>query len=94
MSESLTYTPEDFKITHGVGLDKNDPIAYVFDSNDGEIYANFFYGPQGIEVRGMVGSEGNLHIKYLYFGKYSDFEIPKSEAILSSIIQKLERGEY
>ena len=94
MSKSLKYKPSDFKILSGDDTD-DVRIAYVFESNDGKVMANFFFEPGNVKVRGLVGDHGCLQISYPLINPVGDPRpVPPPEMILKTIITRLEHGEY
>ena len=67
-------------------------IAYTFRSKDGSIEANVFWEPRNVEMRGLVGETGTLHVAYPFAGGRG--KPPRPEVFLSSLVQKLNRGEF
>jgi len=58
------------------------------------VSANFFFEKDNVELRGMVGDNGLMHIVYPFVNKGGGGVIPKPEEILDSLIMRLNRGEY
>jgi len=86
------YSEKDFKIEKGY---PGDNVAYTFTSKDDEIEANLFWRKGDVEVRGMVGEKGILHIGYPFANAHGDKSPePELQRILSSIIKRVNRGEY
>lgn len=82
---------KDFKVV----TETRDPrIPYIFESKDGSIEANFFWMPNDVEVRGLVGDTGTLHFKYPMLNYRGQGTLPKPTAILDSIIRAINRGQY
>lgn len=85
----MKYKIEDFNILRGKDtLDKR--IAYVFDSKDGEITANFFFTPRDVQIRGLIGKHGTFQIAYPFMNHDGQQKIPSAETILKTIINRLE----
>lgn len=98
MSKLLVYKEEDFTIL--TGDDTGDSrIAYLFESSDGKIQANFFFLPGNVQTRGLIFEGGDpevcFDITYPYVNPVGNpQEVPEPDKILRTVIRKLKRGEY
>jgi len=98
MGKKLIYKKEDFNILSGDNTG-DIRIAYVFESKDGKVTANFFFEPGNVQVRGLISGKGDIigtiHIVYPLLNPVGDpRKLPDASEILNSIISKLKRGEY
>ena len=87
------YKIKDFEILSGDDTgDKR--IAYVFNSKDGKITANFFFIPKDVQTRGLIWKNGSIvkcfHIGYPFANYDGLSNLPKAEEILRTIINRLE----
>ena len=67
-------------------------VPYIFESSTTSIKYFWEIGVEP-EVRGLIGNNGLLYIKYPLVVKKGD-KVPNPKLILDSIITKLNRGEY
>jgi hypothetical protein len=89
--KEVFYTSSDFKIVKN-NQDPQNP--YSFMSKDGRVNANFFFKKDNVELRGLVGNTGLVHIAYPFVNKGGGGIIPKPEEILRTLVDRLNRGEY
>jgi hypothetical protein len=98
MSKSLVYKEADFDIL--TGDDTGDSrVAYLFESNDRKIQANFFFLPGDVQTRGLIFEGGDpeacFDIAYPFANPIGNPQkIPEPDKILRTVIRKLKRGEY
>lgn len=89
-------TSRDFTVLKGTETGDRR-IAYTFRSKYGYgsrsgIDANVFWIPGNVEIRGLVGEKGTVHMVYPFASGRG--KPPRAEVFLSSLVQKLNRGEF
>ena len=82
---------EDFRIVKGVKRTHDPSIPFMFNSKDGNVTANFFWIPDDVQLRGLYGEHGTIHIGYPFAnyrggGVLSDV---KPERVLNSLVRRL-----
>lgn len=93
LKKKFNYKPSDFKILKGKKT--QDPrIVYTYKSKDGVVNANFFWEPNSVELRGVVGDTGILHVMFPMINKNGHGIIPSEIKILKVLIKKLNKGLY
>lgn len=91
------YKIKDFEILSGEDTgDKR--IAYVFNSKDGKITANFFFIPKDVQTRGLIFKNREIvecfHIGYPFANYDGMSKLPKAEEILKTIINRLQIPDF
>lgn len=94
MSKSLIYEEKDFivKTDNDTG---DERIAYVFETKDGEVTANFFFTPGDVQIRASIGKEGTMLIGYPFANPVKNPKpLPDPKRLINNIILRLKRGQY
>jgi len=89
--ECREYKPSDFKIIKETKKTRDPRIPFMFESKDGNVQTNFFWEPDNVELRGLYGDSGTIHIAYP-FGNYRGgglLKDVKEEKVLNSVIRRL-----
>ena len=86
------YTSSDFRIKKYPKYPFPDKrVPFMLMSKDGNVEANFFWEPDNVELRGLYGDSGTIHIAYP-FGNYRGgglLKDVKEEKVLNSVIRRL-----
>jgi hypothetical protein len=88
-SKHPSYSVDDFNVILDTG-DKRSP--YRFTSKDGMIYANVFWEKGNVEIRGMYGETGTIHIGFPLANTGGE-KTPSADKFLDALILKVNRGE-
>ena len=85
------YKPSDFKIIKGVKKTMDPRIPFMFESKDGNVQTNFFWKPDNVELRGLYGESGTIHIVYpmANYRGGGVLSSVKEERILDSLVRRL-----
>lgn len=85
------YKSSDFTILSGEKTG-DSRIAYVFNSKDGRVRANLFWQPRDVQLRGLIGETGTIHIGFPFAGGRGP--PPTHYRFLLPLINRLNAGEY
>ena len=85
------YNPSDFKTIKGTKKTMDPRIPFMFESKDGNVQTNFFWQPDNVELRGLYGDSGTIHIVYPMANYRGDglLKDVKEEKILNSLVKRL-----
>ena len=85
------YTPSDFKIIKAIKKTRDPRIPFMFESKDRNVQANFFWKPDNVELRGLYGELGTIHIRYpmANYRGGGVLKDVKEESILNSLVKRL-----